>query len=104
MIGTLFLWMYWPSFNGALAFGVVQQRVVVNTVLSIASSCLTACFVASVFHGKFEMEVMLNSTLAGGVAIGTASDLCMGPAWPILVGALSGIISALGYLKLNAIF
>ena len=104
MIGTLFLFMYWPAFNGVLAFGVAQQRVVVNTMLSIISSCLTAVFVGSIYHGKFSMDIVLNATLAGGVGIGTASDLCMGPAWPILVGGLSGIICALGFLKLNAIF
>jgi len=104
MVGTLFLFMYWPSFNGALAYGVVQQRVVINTVLSITASALTSCFVASIFHGKFEMEVMLNSTLAGGVAIGTASDLAIGGVFPLVVGGIAGIVSALGYLKLNSLF
>ena len=103
MIGTVFLFMFWPSFNGALAFGAAQQRVVVNTVLSISASTLTSCFIAAVFHGKFEMEVMLNSTLAGGVAIGTSADLCMGGAFAIIVGGIAGIISAFGYMKLNAI-
>ena len=27
LIGSIFLWMYWPAFNGALATGVTQQRV-----------------------------------------------------------------------------
>merc|ERR1711871_665134 len=38
MIGTLFLPMYWPSFNSALAVETEQQRVVVNTLLSITAS------------------------------------------------------------------
>jgi ammonium transporter Rh len=104
MVGCLFLFMYWPSFNGALAYGAAQNRVVINTVLSITSSALTSCFMASIFLGKFDIEVMLNSTLAGGVAIGTACDLCMNPAFAIVVGSIAGIISAIGYIKLNAIF
>ena len=102
MIGTLFLFMYWPSFNGALAYGVAQQRVVVNTVLSITTSALTAMFMSVLVKGKFDMEVLLNSTLAGGVAIGTASDLCFNAVWPIAIGGIAGVISAAGYLYLNA--
>ena len=104
MIGTLFLFMYWPSFNGALAVGVTQQRVVINTVLSITASALVSCYVAAIFHGKFEMEVMLNSTLAGGVAIGTSADLCTGAVFALIVGSIAGVISAVGFIKLNKFF
>jgi ammonium transporter Rh len=102
MVGTLFLWMYWPSFNGALAFGVAQQRVVITTVLSISASGLTAIFMSILVKGKFDMEVLLNSTLAGGVAIGTASDLCFNAAAPLVIGGFAGVISAAGYLYFNA--
>merc|ERR1719210_652942 len=46
MIGTLFLWMFWPSFNGALASGNQQHRVVINTVLSLTNSCVAAFLVS----------------------------------------------------------
>lgn len=101
-MGTLFLFIYWPSFNGALAQGVAQQRVVINTILSISASALTSSFIASTFLGKFDMEVMLHSTLAGGVAIGTACNLLTQSVYPLIIGAVAGIISALGYLKINA--
>merc|ERR1719318_252513 len=35
MVGTLFLWVYWPSFNAALA-GNLQERVIGNSVLGLA--------------------------------------------------------------------
>lgn len=75
MVGTIFLWMYWPSFNGALAYGSFQQRVMVNTVLSISASCIAACGVSRILIGTLDMEVVLNATLAGGVAIGSSCDL-----------------------------
>jgi len=30
-IGTIFLWMYWLSFNAAFADSVTKQRVLLNT-------------------------------------------------------------------------
>lgn len=101
MIGTLFLWMYWPSFNGALANEKQQQRVIVNTVMAISASCITACSVSRLMTGKLNMEVVLNATLAGGVAVGSASDLVVTAGIAMLIGAVAGIISALGFLRIG---
>merc|ERR1719353_1191261 len=49
MIGTIFLFMFWPSFNSALAPANEQQRTVVNTLTSIIASAASA-FVASFFY------------------------------------------------------
>jgi len=103
MIGTVFLWMYWPSFNGALAEGDNQQRCFVNTVLCLTASCLAACLTSRLLNkGKLEMEIVLNATLSGGVAIGSSADLSTHPIVPLLVGVVAGIISAIGFAKVNA--
>lgn len=104
MAGTLFLWMFWPSFNSALAFGSTQHRVICNTVMSISASCISACSICRMLKGKLNMEVVINATLAGGVAIGTASDLVTTPAVAILVGIIAGVLSAIGFLKLSGWF
>jgi len=101
MLGTLFLWMFWPSFNGALAVAYQQQRVIVNTVLAITSSCIMASAIARVKYDRLDMEVVLNATLAGGVAVGSSSALVVTGAIAMGIGGLAGIISACGYLWLN---
>lgn len=101
MLGTLFLWVYWPSFNGGLAPGISQQRVVVNTVLSISSSCIAACAVSRIIKKKLDMEVVLNATLAGGVSIGGASDLVVTGVISMIIGTIAGIVSTLGFLFLG---
>ena len=102
MMGTLFLWMYWPSFNGALAADFQQQRVIVNTVMAISASCITACAVSRLFCQRLEMEVVLNATLAGGVSVGSSSDLVVTAGTAMAIGAFAGIVSAVGFLKLSA--
>jgi ammonium transporter Rh len=102
MIGTLFLFIYWPSFNAILAGGIDQHWAIVNTLLSISTSTIVGCSVAFLHLGKFEMEVMLNATLAGGVIMGAAADIiASNPAWVMLAGAIAGAISAAGYIWLN---
>eukprot|EP01062_Namystynia_karyoxenos_P007571 TRINITY_DN1265_c1_g1_i1.p1 TRINITY_DN1265_c1_g1~~TRINITY_DN1265_c1_g1_i1.p1 ORF type:complete len:566 (+),score=217.29 TRINITY_DN1265_c1_g1_i1:113-1810(+) len=100
MIGTMFLWMYWPSFNGALAEGTARQRVVINTVLALCASCLAAFLASYALRGeggRFNMVDIQNATLAGGVAVGSSSDLVIG-AWPaLLLGMLAGTMSVFGY-------
>ena len=47
------------------------------------------------------MEVVLNATLAGGVSVGSASDLVVTGGVAMLIGVIAGIISAIGFLKLS---
>ncbi|XP_016127589.1 ammonium transporter Rh type C 1-like [Sinocyclocheilus grahami] len=107
MIGTLFLWMYWPSFNSAIAdHGDGQHRAVINTYLALAASVLTTFAISSISqkHGKLDMVHIQNATLAGGVAMGTASEFMITPYGSLIVGFCSGIISTFGYLFLTVSF
>lgn len=42
-----------------------------------------------------------NATLAGGVAMGSAADMAIHPAFALLVGAIAGTISVLGFSLLQ---
>lgn len=102
MIGTLFLFCFWPSFNGALGDGASMHRALINTYLSISSSVIASIIVAKATHeGKLEMEIVLNASLAGGVAIGSAADIVCMPFGAMLCGFVSGIVSSLGFAFLS---
>ncbi|PNF40087.1 Ammonium transporter Rh type B, partial [Cryptotermes secundus] len=57
MIGTVFLWLFWPSFNSALVDGDDQHRAVINTYLSLTACCVTAFAISSMVseEKKFDM-------------------------------------------------
>merc|ERR1712128_65754 len=100
MVGTIFLWMFWPSFNGgAAATGDAQQRAVINTYYSLCSCVLAAfAFSAAVTPSKkFSMEHLQNATLAGGVAVGACADMMLTPGGSLAIGSLAGILSVCGF-------
>ena len=102
MIGTLFLFCFWPSFKAALGSGAQMHRAVINTYLAISSSVIASIIAAKATHkGKLEMEIILNSSLAGGVAIGSSADILVQPFGAMLTGFIVGIISSLGYAFLS---
>lgn len=98
-LGTLFLWMYWPSFN----FGVFgstpfqKTQIISNTILALTGSCLGTFFTSAFLNRKFKMEHLLNGTLAGGVAIGASASLFFNPGASFATGVAIGVISTLGY-------
>ncbi|XP_048829182.1 ammonium transporter Rh type C-like [Brienomyrus brachyistius] len=104
MVGTLFLWMFWPSFNSATVYhGDGQHRAAINTYLSLAASVLTTMAISSLFQkkGKLDMVHIQNATLAGGVAVGTAAQFMLTPYGSLIVGFFCGIISTLGYIYIT---
>ncbi|KAM3861401.1 ammonium transporter Rh type A [Diretmus argenteus] len=106
MIGTVFLWMFWPSFNSAIADpGFTQLTAVINTYLSLSACVLSAYAISSLVEhkGKLDMVHIQNATLAGGVAVGTCADMNIGPFGAMLIGLVAGIISTLGFKFLTPI-
>ncbi|XP_015769285.1 PREDICTED: ammonium transporter Rh type A-like isoform X1 [Acropora digitifera] len=108
MIGTVFLWMYWPSFNAALVAPdyVAQHRSVINTYFSLSAACVTTFAISPIFQrraGKWRMSMVhvQNATLAGGVAIGTASNMSVSPWGALLIGCCAGGLSTVGYAYLT---
>lgn len=72
MIGTLFLFCFWPSFNAALTKSDdARLRSIVNTYISIISSVLLTYICSSLFskEKKFTMHHIQFATLAGGVGM-----------------------------------
>ncbi|KAM8920701.1 ammonium transporter Rh type B [Pelodytes ibericus] len=100
MIGTIYLWMFWPSFNSAItAHGDDQHRTVLNTYYSLAA-CTLGTFAFSALlngDGKLDMVHIQNAALAGGVAVGTAAEMMLTPFGAMIAGILAGTISTLGY-------
>jgi len=102
MVGTLFLFAYWPSFNAALGSGTTASRAVINTYLSLACSVIASIVVSKIVHGgKLNMEIVLNASLAGGVAVGSAADIIISPAGSMIAGFIVGAISAFGFAYLS---
>jgi len=103
MIGSVFLWVYWPSFVASPAGPLDQERAIVATTLSLAASCVSAfAFSVLLRGGKFSMVDVQNATLAGGVAIGSAANLhAATPATAVVIGTLGGALSVLGYTKIQ---
>ncbi|KAM9016600.1 ammonium transporter Rh type A [Ara ararauna] len=100
MIGTLFLWLFWPSFNSATASGnFFYIKAIVNTYYSLAACTVVTFALSSLLdqRGKFSMVLIQNATLAGGVAVGTCADLSIHPFVAMCIGSIAGIISVLGF-------
>ncbi|KAM5326546.1 ammonium transporter Rh type A [Glossophaga mutica] len=107
MIGTLFLWIFWPSFNSAIAeTGEKQYKAIANTYFSLAACVLTAyAFSSLVEHrGKLDMVHIQNATLAGGVAVGTCADMAIHPYIAMIIGSVAGMVSVIGFKFLTPIF
>ena len=103
MIGTIFLWMFWPSFNAALGVGNSQPRAVINTLLSIAASCVTAFLTSYALRrdARFNMVDVQNATLAGGVAMGACCNLLILPGSAMGIGAAAGVVSVAGFVHVQ---
>ncbi|XP_051788808.1 rh50-like protein [Erpetoichthys calabaricus] len=104
VLGTLFLWVFWPSFNSALTLpGDDQHRAIIHTFIGLSSSTLTAFALSALLDkkGKLSMSDIQNVTLAGGVTVGATVDMMVTPACAFALGVVGCCACMLGYKYLT---
>ena len=106
LIGSLFLWLFFPSFNTSFIQSLSTEKVkqilryrgIINTYLSMIGSVISVFVVSPIVsNGKIKMEHLLNSSFIGGIIIGGCCTICSSSWAAILIGFIGGSISVLGF-------
>ncbi|XP_058706718.1 ammonium transporter Rh type B-like isoform X2 [Poecile atricapillus] len=104
LVGTLILWVFWPSFVAVLCQpGDAQHRAILNTLLAMSAGAITTVVASSLLErdGKLSPGHLQNGSLAGGVAIGVVADMAMPPVAALALGSLSAVACVLGFRFLS---
>jgi ammonium transporter Rh len=96
VLGSMVLWVFWPSFCAALVPVEAIPHTVVNVFIALCGSTLITYFLSFKIRGKIYIADIANATLAGGVAIGSTCDHASHPV-AFLIGILAGAISTVGF-------
>ena len=101
LLGSMVLWVFWPSFCGALVPPEAIPFAVVNVFIALSGSTI-ATYIASVsIRGKINAADIANAALAGGVAIGSTFDHAT-HLEAMIIGLVAGAISTTGFAIFQA--
>jgi len=96
LLGSMVLWVFWPSFCAALVPPALIQQTVVNVILALCGATVATYFASLVLRKKVSVADIANAALAGGVAIGSTCDKT-NTGGAFLIGILAGILSTFGF-------
>ncbi|MDA3928815.1 MAG: hypothetical protein PF541_07625 [Prolixibacteraceae bacterium] len=100
LLGSMVLWVFWPSFCAALVPVEAIPATVVNVFIALCGSTL-ATYIASVsIRGKINVADIANAALAGGVAIGATCDYAT-HFEAMIIGVIAGALSTVGFAILQ---
>jgi len=99
MLGSMVLWIFWPSFCAALVVPSLVPLTVLNVVIALCGATLATYFATIVLRRKISIADIANASLAGGVAIGSVCDRT-GPSTAFVVGIVAGVLSTYGFAVL----
>ena len=100
LLGSMVLWVFWPSFCAALVPVEAIPTTVVNVFLALCGSTLATYFVSVKIRGKISPADIANAALAGGVAIGSSCDFA-NHFEAMIIGIIAGTISTVGFAILQ---
>ncbi|MBI4882059.1 MAG: ammonium transporter [Planctomycetes bacterium] len=101
LLGSMALWVFWPSFCAALVAPAEVPKTAVNVILALCGSTLATYFASVKLRGKVSAADVANAALAGGVAIGSSCDSA-GLGGAFAIGILAGVVSTVGFAVIQA--
>ncbi len=96
MLGSMVLWVFWPSFCAALVAPEMVSFTAVNVVIALCGSTLATYFATVALRRKISISDIANASLAGGVAVGATCASANHPT-AFLIGILAGTLSTFGF-------
>ncbi len=92
-LGVVLLWIGWFGFNGGSTLALNDQTVTViaNTLMSGSIGLVAALVVGSLQRKRSEVDLVINGSLAGLVAI-TASAHAVSLSSAFIIGGIAGVI------------
>jgi ammonium transporter Rh len=96
MLGSMVLWIFWPSFCAALVPPELIPTTIFNVILALCGSTIATYFVSVIIRRKICLADIANAALAGGVAIGSTCDQT-NYMMAIVIGLIAGSISTIGF-------
>jgi len=96
LLGSMVLWVFWPSFCGALVAPADIPATVVNVIIALCGSTIATYAASLKLRGKVGVADIANAALAGGVAIGSTCDK-VSPLIAFAIGLLAGGLSTFGF-------
>jgi len=96
LLGSMILWVFWPSFCAALVPLNEVAHTAVNVILALSGATIITYLFTTWLRGKIDAADIANASLAGGVAIGSVCNTAS-PAEAIVIGLVAGAISTMGF-------
>jgi ammonium transporter Rh len=96
LLGSMVLWLFWPSFTSSVASPDRTYLTALNTILALCGSTLATYIFTKLIRGKIEIEDIANAALAGGVSIGSTCSTA-DPGFSMVIGICAGILSTVGF-------
>jgi len=102
MLGSMVLWVFWPSFCSAVVEPGQVQVTVINTILALCGATLSTYVMSLLLRkGKVVIADIANASLAGGVAIGATCNIVSQP-MAFGIGIAAGALCVIGYAVIQA--
>ncbi|NXD44942.1 RHBGB protein, partial [Copsychus sechellarum] len=100
VLGTIFLWIFWPSFTSN-----AENWAVLNTYFSLVASTVATFILSPVLceESTPRMVQIQDATLAGMAVMGMAGEMLVTPFGALIAGFLVGLISPLGFRFLTPV-